>query len=432
MAGIGVLRVSGPLSSVIAQTFLMRAPRPRHAYLCAFRDARGAVIDRGLLLWFPAPRSFTGEDVLELHAHGSPVVLGLLRTRIVELGARMARAGEFSERAFLNGKLDLTQAEAIADLIASGSEAAARAASRSLDGEFSEHVNALTAGVVRLRSQLEAVVDFAEEDIDSPADPETLRDLEMLRSDLANLRAATRHGVRLTDGLHAVIIGRPNAGKSSLLNALAQSDRAIVTATAGTTRDVLRETIDLDGVAVSLVDTAGLRESNDAIELEGVRRARVELEHADVALLVSEDPDTVVESALFSGVADSAQRVVIHNKIDVSGATPKVERGHDCTHIWLSARSGQGLDLLRMELRRFAGNDESGQGAFSARSRHVVALERASRELDAAREVLIEQQAVELALEDLRRVQRALGEVTGEFSNEDLLGAIFSSFCIGK
>ncbi|MGA9420734.1 MAG: GTP-binding protein, partial [Rhodanobacteraceae bacterium] len=238
--------------------------------------------------------------------------------------------------------------------------------------------------------------------------------------------------VRLIDGLQAVIIGRPNVGKSSLLNALAQSDRAIVTTTAGTTRDVLREVIDLDGVAVSLVDTAGLRESDNAIEQEGVRRALAELARADAALLVSDDEGSATDFELFTGAADSARRVVVHNKIDLSGATSRMERRNDCTHIWLSARSGQGLELLRTELRRLAGNEEAGQGTFSARSRHIHALEHASRELDAARSILIEHRAVELALEDLRRAQRALDEVTGEFSNEDLLGAIFSTFCIGK
>lgn len=429
--GVGIVRVSGANAGAIAATFLGTSPTPRHAHYCAFRDAAGEVLDRGLLLWFPAPHSFTGENVLELHTHGSPVMLRLLLARTIELGARAARPGEFSERAFLNGKLDLAQAEAIADLIASGSEAAARAALRSLDGEFSTHVHALTAATIRLRSHIEAAIDFPDEDIDFLAAPELVGDLEALRAQLAELLAGARRGVRLADGLHVVIVGAPNVGKSSLLNALARSDRAIVTEIAGTTRDVLRETIDLDGIALTLVDTAGLRESGDAVEREGIRRARAELERADLAIVVV-DAATDDEAAMPGELAPGTARIVVHNKIDLGDAQARSELQDGTTHIRLSAHTRDGLDLLVAELQRHAGAGESGAGAFSARARHVAALERAQAHLDGAAQALTTLRAGELAAEELRDVQRALDEITGQFTPDDLLGAIFSSFCIGK
>lgn len=430
--GIGVIRVSGAATASIARALLGRNPTPRHAHYCAFADADGAPIDRGLLLYFKAPRSYTGEDVLELQTHGSPVVLRLLVARLVELGARHARPGEFSERAFLNGKLDLAQAEAVADLIASGSETAARAALRSLDGEFSRRVRALTAGVVRLRVWIEAAIDFPEEEIDFLAAPELRADLAAARTDLAALLEGARRGVRLADGLHVVIVGRPNAGKSSLLNALAASERAIVTEIAGTTRDLVRETVEIDGVALTLVDTAGLRESPDVIEREGIRRARAELERADVALLVTDaDGDAEADVALLAGVPAGARRIVVHNKIDRCERPARREHRGDDVHLWLSAKTGAGLDLLHAELRDLA-TGAGGDGAWTARARHVSALERARTHLGAAASALVERNAGELAAEELREVQRALGEITGEFSTDDLLGEIFSAFCIGK
>jgi tRNA modification GTPase len=428
--GVGVIRVSGAKSAAIARTLLGRDPEPRHAHYCAFADANGATIDRGLLLYFKAPHSYTGEDVLELQTHGSPIVLKLLLASLVELGARHERPGEFSERAFLNGKLDLAQAEAVADLIASGSEAAARAALRSLEGEFSRRVRALTAAVVRLRVWIEAAIDFPEEEIDFLSAPELRSDLAAVRTDLAKLLDGARRGVRLAEGLHVVIVGRPNAGKSSLLNALAASERAIVTEIPGTTRDLVRETVDLDGIALTLVDTAGLRDSADAVEREGIRRAREELARADVALLVT-DADGDEDLALLDDLASSAERIVVHNKIDLDGRVPHRRRSESATEIWLSARSGAGLDLLQAELRSLAGAD-AGEGATTARARHVATLERACAHLDAAESALIERNAGELAAEELREVQQTLGEITGEFTTEDLLGAIFGSFCIGK
>ncbi len=430
--GIGIVRVSGPAVAALARILLGRAPRPRHAHLCDFRDAADQILDRGLLLHFPAPHSFTGEDVLELHAHGSPVVLDLLLRRVCELGARPARAGEFSERAFLNGKLDLAQAEAIADLIASQSEAAARAALRSLDGAFSTRVNALLERLVRLRVHIEAAIDFPDEDIDFLAAPELGRDLAALRDTTAALLVETRRGLRLRDGLHVVIVGRPNAGKSSLLNALAASDRAIVTSIPGTTRDVLREGVQVDGIALTLVDTAGLRDSGDVVEQEGVRRARAELERADVALLVTE-AGRVEEDLALLGVPNSGQtRLVVCNKIDLTGAPPAREDDGERVRVHLSARTGAGLGLLREELKRLAGLGDGSEGAFSARTRHVLALERVAAHLESADFALHAQRAGELAAEELRHAQRALGEITGQFSSDDLLGEIFASFCIGK
>ncbi|MDR2012377.1 MAG: tRNA uridine-5-carboxymethylaminomethyl(34) synthesis GTPase MnmE [Rhodanobacter sp.] len=430
--GIGVLRLSGSRAAAIAQTILGRTPEPRYAHYTALRDREGAIIDRGLLLWFPAPRSYTGENVLELQTHGSPVVLRLLLARVLELGARPARAGEFSERAFLNGKLDLAQAEAVADLIASGCAAAARAAQRSLEGVFSKRVHALTEGVVRLRVQIEATIDFSEEDIDFLAAPHLAADLRSLAVRLDNLLREAQRGVRLADGLHAVIVGRPNVGKSSLLNALAASERAIVTDIAGTTRDVLRETIELDGIALTLVDTAGLREAGDAIEREGIRRARAELERTDLAILVSDDAQADADLALLSGIAPTAAQIVVHNKIDLAHTPPRSESRDGRLHLWLSVKTGAGLDLLVAALKPHAGGGESSEGAFTARARHVAALERARDNLAGAENALIAQYAGELAAEELRQVQHALGEITGEYSSDDLLGAIFSTFCIGK
>lgn len=431
--GIGVVRVSGAGAGTIARGLLGHAPTPRHAHYCTFHDRAGEVLDHGLLLFFPAPASYTGEDVLELQAHGSPVLLRLLLARVVELGARHARPGEFSERAFLNGKLDLAQAEAVADLIASGSEAAARAALRSLEGEFSRRVSALAALLVELRSYLEAALDFAEEEIDFLAAPELLERLDRARSELAELLGASRRGARLVDGLHVVIVGRPNVGKSSLLNALAASERAIVTDLPGTTRDLLHETIELDGIALTLVDTAGLREAGDAIEREGIRRARAELERADLALLVTDGARPLVEErALLACLPDATPLLVLHNKIDLGPESPRAAIVDGLRQLWLSARTGAGLELLIEELKHHAGQGEAGEGAFSARARHVAALERAGEHFAAADRAIRNRSGLELAAEDLRLSHRALGEITGEFTSDDLLGAIFSSFCIGK
>ena len=431
--GVGVLRVSGSNARAITQALIGKSLRPRIFHFSTFCDADGAALDRGLAVTFAAPRSFTGEDVLELHAHGSPIVLNLLLRRVCALGARPARPGEFSERAFLNGKLDLVQAEAVADLIAAGSEAAARAALRSLEGEFSAQVHKLLNALVHLRAWIEAALDFPEEEIDFLSAPELNAGLDALRAQLAGLLAAARRGVVLREGLHVVIVGRPNAGKSSLLNALAQSERAIVTAIPGTTRDVLRENVQLDGIALTLVDTAGLRDSQDLIEQEGMRRARAELARADVAVLVTDSANVDADRALLGDCASGATQLIVHNKIDLSGEAARIECSNGTQiHIYLSAQRGDGLPELRAELARLAGRGDDAQGAFSARSRHVEALERVAQHLHTADSTLREQRAGELAAEELRQAQHALGEITGQYSSDDLLGAIFSTFCIGK
>lgn len=428
--GIGVVRISGEGAQAIARALCGVEPPPREARLVAFRDQAGATIDRGLALFFPAPHSFTGEAVLELHAHGSPVVLDALVRRACELGARPARAGEFSERAFLNGKLDLVQAEAIADLIASRSGAQARAALRSLAGEFSRQVESVGAALLALRVEVEAAIDFAEDASEAASTARLENGFAVALARLEALLGATRRGVRLTDGMHAVIAGAPNVGKSSLLNALAGDARAIVTAIPGTTRDVLRESIMLDGVELTLVDTAGLRESDDVVEGEGIRRARAELERADVVLWVVEQADASDRRQDIPGLPATAACIRIVNKIDLTGAQANCTEMDGMTTLALSARTGAGIDLLREALHRLALGGGDG-GDFSARSRHVVALDRACQHLRAARAALA-QATPELMAEDLREAQQALGEVTGTFTSDDLLGAIFSTFCIGK
>jgi tRNA modification GTPase len=426
--GVGVVRLSGDSAPSIAKTLCGRQLRVRHAHHVRLLRADGGTIDDGIALRFAAPASFTGEDVVELQAHGSPAVLQELVARCIALGARQARPGEFSERAFLNGKLDLAQAEAVADLIAAGDERAARAARRALEGVFSRRVDDLAAELLALRVQVEAMIDFADEPL------ETLGG-EALRLRLADVHAAldrllddAERGQRLRDGLHAVLVGPPNAGKSSLLNALAGSERAIVTEIAGTTRDLLRETVRIDGVELTLVDTAGLREGGDAIEREGMRRARVELGHADLALVVldaraPEAGRAAVEPAL-AGVRDV---LWLHNKADLLAALPALAQ--DALHV--SARTGFGLEALHVRLRALAGGGEGAEGAFTARARHVAALRQARAELAAARAGW-DADALELAAESLRAGHDALGSITGRVGADALLGHIFASFCIGK
>ncbi|MGH8212151.1 MAG: tRNA uridine-5-carboxymethylaminomethyl(34) synthesis GTPase MnmE [Rhodanobacteraceae bacterium] len=430
--GIGIVRLSGPRVPQIARAWLGGLPPPRRAVLLTLRDAQGGLIDRALTLYFEAPHSYTGEHVLEFHAHGAPVVLAALRTRAYELGGRPARAGEFSERAFLNGKLDLAQAEAIADLIASKSQAQARAALRSLAGEFSARVQALQQTLMEVRTHIEAAIDFPEEEIDFLADPIMRARLEDLRDRVGMLLVETRRGVRLTDGLHVAIVGRPNVGKSSLLNALAADERAIVTDVPGTTRDVLREEVRLDDITLTLADTAGLRESVDIVESEGVRRARAELQRADLALLITGATQVERDLALLHDVSESVPRLVVINKIDLEDAKPRCESRDGVEVIALSAKTGSGLELLREALKQRAGASDAEQGVFSARARHVRALEHAQAHVESASRVLHESRAAELAAEELRQAQGDLSEITGEFTSEDLLGAIFSTFCVGK
>jgi tRNA modification GTPase len=429
--GVGLLRLSGPRARDIAQRIGVRTMRPRHAHYARFRDADGEVIDDGIALWFPAPNSFTGEEVVELQGHGSPVVLQQLVARCIALGARQARPGEFSERAFLNGKLDLAQAEAIADLIAASDTRAARAARRSLDGVFSQRVEATGEQLVLLRIHVEAAIDFADEPLDTLGGDQVRAGLGQALRALAQLRDDAERGRRLRDGLHAVLVGPPNAGKSSLLNALAGSERAIVTDIAGTTRDTLRETIRIDGLELTLVDTAGLRDGGDAIEREGMRRAHLEMQRTDLAIIVLDARDPQAgRAAVADALAGVPQQLWIHNKSDLLAQCPA---DSDANVVHVSAATGQGLERLHARLRELASGSagDSVEGEFSARARHVEAIVLAIGHVERADAELVHEH-LELAAEELRLAHEALGEITGRMSADDLLGRIFSSFCIGK
>jgi tRNA modification GTPase len=435
---VGVIRVSGSDVPQIAQSIIGHLPPPRVAQVAHFLGLDGAPLDRGLALYFPAPASYTGEHVLELHGHGGVLVLDLLLQRLLELGCRMARAGEFSERAFLNGKIDIAQAEAIADLIDAGSAAAARAAVRSMQGEFSAHVNDLQAQITELRTLVEAAIDFPDEELDFVPGSVLGDRVVKIFMGFDAIGAAARQGALLREGLNVVIAGKPNAGKSSLLNKLVGDEIAIVTDQPGTTRDVLRQQVHLDGLPVNLVDTAGLRSATDVVEAEGVRRAVAELKRADRVLYILDAAAPAGESSasdLAAELSELPQGVpvtLIFNKIDLSGAQAQVDESRDPPHVFLSARTGVGLDLLRAHLKNRAGFSSGDSGALSARRRHLDALDRARACVVQAAQMLTETRAFELFAEELRRAQLALGEITGEFSSDDLLGEIFSSFCIGK
>jgi tRNA modification GTPase len=428
--GIGIVRLSGADTEKIARSILENVPSARVATRARFHDSNGLPIDTGIALWFPAPDSFTGESVLELQGHGGPVVMSLLVQTAVELGARRAEPGEFSKRAFLNGKLDLVQAEAVADLIDSGTTQAARAAHRSLSGAFSREVDALLEQLIRLRLHVEAAIDFPEEEIDFLSDKALLAQLETCQQSFDELQSRASAGRVLKDGVHAVIVGKPNAGKSSLLNLLSGQDAAIVTEYAGTTRDILREQIDIDGLAVQLVDTAGIRDNPDAIEAEGIRRAKRALENADLVLWIQDatdaDPKLPDDTAL-----PDVPVVVLRNKIDLSGDSAGVVADEPVV-LNISATSGAGIDELKDTIRRIAGYADQGEGAFTARQRHVDALVTAAGHFGRGRQALEVERAGELLAEELRLAQGALSALTGEFSSDDLLGRIFTEFCIGK
>lgn len=425
-AGVGIVRLSGPRARAIGEALCARTLRARHAHHAVLREADGTVIDDGIVVWFAAPASYTGEDVVELQAHGSPAVLAALLQRCLQLGARRARAGEFTERAYLAGKLDLAQAEAVADLITASDARAMRAARRALDGAFSREVHALADAMLAVRVHVEAAIDFADEPIETLGGAQLAANLEALVDALAATTARARQGQRLRDGLHAVIVGPPNAGKSSLLNALAGSERAIVTDVAGTTRDLLHAQVRVEGVELTLVDTAGLRGDGDAIEREGMRRARDELTRADLALAVvdARDPDAG-RAAVAGAIADVPEVLWLYNKADLPGAR------HAADALQVSARTGAGLDALHARLARAAGGGEADDGAYTARARHVEALHVAAAELEAAR-VQLAHGHLELAAEALRLGHRSLGTITGQVGADDLLGHIFSRFCIGK
>lgn len=432
--GIAVLRVSGPATHRIALGILGACPPARQAVLRQFLDRQGAPIDTGIALYFPGPGSYTGEDVLELHAHGGTAVVELLLERLGELGARLARPGEFTERAFLNDKLDLLQAEAVADLIDAGSRSAARAARRSLDGQFSAAIHQLNEQVTDLRAYVEAAIDFPDEELDLLKDEELRRRLEVLEARFDGLHRTIRQGRLLRDGIQVVLAGRPNSGKSSLLNALAGHPAAIVSDQPGTTRDLVREQLDLDGLPLHIVDTAGLRHPTDPIEREGVSRARAQLGMADLALLVTDASVPDESDALLAELPAGAPAIVVRNKIDLTGEAPGTDDGTGAPPVVVrvSALTGAGLDALRAAIKSGAGFQDPGEGTVIARQRHQAVLARAREHFDAGRRELSARGAGELLAEELLAVQNALAEITGEFSSDDLLGRIFSSFCIGK
>ena len=438
---VGIVRLSGPRAFAISSALTRRRPEARQATVATLSDPRGEMLDQGLVVHFPGPHSFTGEDVAELHCHGGPVLLQSILRECLHAGARIAQPGEFSQRAFLNDKIDLLQAEAIADLIGSASEAAARSAARSLSGVFSTAIEDLSAALLRLRVLVEAALDFPEEDIDHLMENDVIAQLEVLAAQVAQVLRKARRGHRLREGIKLAIAGPPNAGKSSLLNRLAQRSAAIVSAVPGTTRDALHEHIQIDGLALHLVDTAGLRDTSDALEREGIRRAHHEIHSADHVLLIIDahnaqqsraDPKTYLANA---ALPDSVGLTVIHNKCDLTGAAPSLRAADDQTpaRITLSARSGAGVDILCRHLLDCAGlGNPEGDSDFSARTRHIVALEACAEHLQRGTEQLKAHGAAELVAEDLRSAQDALGSVSGHLSSDDLLGEIFSSFCIGK
>jgi len=428
--GIGVVRLSGERATAIARRMLGGLPQPRVATHSRFLDSSGEQIDAGIALYFPAPASFTGESVIELQGHGGPTVMAMLLDAAVELGARRAEPGEFSQRAFLNGKLDLAQAEAIADLIASGTEQAARAALRSLCGAFSKAVDAQNERLAALRTYVEAAIDFPEEEVDFLADDELAVRLDKCGQAFSALLASASIGRALRDGYQVVIVGKPNAGKSSLMNRLSGEDTAIVTEIAGTTRDVLRERINIDGLAVEIVDTAGLRNDPDHIEEEGIRRARAAMASADAVLWI-QDVTSNADETTDEELPERVPVTIVRNKIDLTGEPAGIEHG-DQPLVRLSAKTGDGLDALRQRIRELAGFRDLGEGAFTARRRHVEALKVAAQHFEAGRSALRDSRAGELLAEELRLAQQALGSITGAVSSDELLGRIFSEFCIGK
>ena len=433
IGGIGVVRISGAEAPRLAKALLGEVPSPRVATVTDFHDAAGVAVDSGIALYFPEPGSFTGESVLELHGHGGPVVMSLVIDAAISLGARQAEPGEFSKRAFLNDKIDLAQAEAIADLIGSGTSQAARAALHSLSGMFSTAVDALQEQLVKLRLHVEAAIDFPEEEIDFLSDEQLQARIEACDAAFKTLTEEARAGRVLRDGYRAIIVGQPNAGKSSLLNLLSGQEAAIVTEVAGTTRDILREQIDIDGLLVELIDTAGLRENPDQIEAEGIRRAREAIKNADAVLWIQDANETDEKSLAAFGeeLPADVPLIRVRNKIDLSGEEPGVQNDEPII-VNLSAKTGAGVDGLREQIRTLAGHKDLGEGAFTARRRHIDALSRAHDHFQTGRKALHDSKAGELLAEELRLAQAALGEITGSFTSDDLLGKIFSEFCIGK
>lgn len=420
--GIGVIRISGSEVTAIASNILGKLPPPRYATFSDFVDRQGVLLDQGLAIYFPAPNSFTGEDVLELQGHGGPIVLDLILNNLLELGARLARPGEFSERAFLNDKIDLAQAEAIADLIDSASTQAARCALRSLQGEFSAKIHSLVDQLIWLRSYIEAGIDFVDEEIDLLADGQVIAKLEKVITELNQLIEKSQQGYLLKEGMRIVLVGEPNVGKSSLLNCLSGRDTAIVTPIAGTTRDVVREQIQLDGMPLHITDTAGLRETDDPVEQEGIRRTKLALKEADLVIALVDDDHSNILTEI------EQTPLIVRNKIDLSHHKAGMSSNNIC---YISAKTGAGIDSLKDYLKQKMGLDSNTEGNFMARRRHLDALQTAKTAFATALNHANNYQN-ELLAEELRLAQQALGEITGEFTADDLLGKIFSSFCIGK
>ena len=429
--GIGVVRVSGTLAGGIAQKMLGKIPKARYAHYGSFFDQEGDEIDKGVALFFPAPNSFTGEDVLELQGHGGILVMRLLLEAALSLGAEAAEPGEFSKRAFLNGKMDLIQAEAVADIIDASSKQSARSALRSLSGEFSKQVSALTHSLIELRVFVEATIDFSDEEIDFLASGEVKQKIEKIEKDIQAILAAAQQGVILREGLNIAIAGKPNAGKSSLLNALTQESSAIVTDIAGTTRDVLKETIHINGMPLNIIDTAGLRTSEDKVEQEGIKRAHGEIERADVVLLVFDAQDEAPDLSILPSGIEGKPILLIKNKVDLTNDVVGVEHLEHQIQLSICAKHSKGVDLLKQKLSEIAGLSDTGEGVLLARKRHIIALEAALVSVQAALTQL-DNNASELLAQDLYHAAQDLGSITGEFSSDDLLGEIFSSFCIGK
>ena len=428
--GVGIIRVSGPLAKSIAEAILGKLPKPRYADYLPFLDQNNETLDSGLALYFVAPNSFTGEDVLELQGHGGPVIMDLLLQRVLSLGARVANPGEFSERAFLNDKVDLAQAEAIADLIEAGSVQAAKSAVKSLQGEFSQYIDDSVEALTHLRMYVEAAIDFPEEEIDFLSDGHVTKSLENILLEMDKIFTSAQQGVLLRDGMRVVLIGQPNTGKSSLLNTLAGRESAIVTHIAGTTRDVLREEINIDGMPLHVIDTAGLRESDDVVEQEGIKRTWLEIEQADRALLLVDDKTGITDEdeKIRQKLPESLGVTIVRNKIDLTKNSSQQKENE----ISLSAKSGEGVGLLQDHLKKIMGYTGLTEGVFLARRRHLDALVRAKEFVLNGQKQLQEAKAGELLAEDLRQAQLALGEITGHVSSDALLGKIFSSFCIGK
>ena len=427
--GVGVIRISGPAVVAIAGQLSSKVLKPRYAMFSKFLDADGGVIDSGLVIYFPGPASFTGEDVLELQAHGGSVVMDMLLRRVLALGARLANPGEFSQRAFLNNKIDLAQAEAIADLITCGTEQAVRSAQQSMQGVFSEQINELIDQLIELRVYIEEAIDFVDEEIDFLSDGLVANKIQQLHQKVAQIQATAQQGRLLRDGMVVVLAGKPNAGKSSLMNALAGYDAAIVTDIAGTTRDVLRERIQLDGMPLHIIDTAGLRDSDNLVEREGIRRAHQEIAKADKVLLLLDSAE--IDMAGLGDLPSGVDVIKVFNKIDLSKTTSKLVETESGVEIYLSVKTGEGMDLLKQHLKQSVGFSETSDGVFIARRRHIEALKIAEQALINAADQL-NAYAPELVAEELRQAQSGLSEITGEFSSDDLLGEIFSSFCIGK